>query len=374
MSVKPRVIVALSGGVDSAVAALLLKRAGHDVECLHMSNWEDDGYCDSAAEFQDARRVADQLGVPLHRVSFALEYKEQVFRHFVAEHEAGRTPNPDVLCNSEIKFGVLARYAERLGGERLATGHYARLARSPAGEIELLKGADPAKDQSYFLHAVDAHDFANVLFPLGKLLKAEVRQIAEGAGLAVSHKKDSTGICFIGERPFAEFLSRYVRAVPGPLRTLAGDTVGEHAGLSFYTIGQRHGLGIGGRPGGDESPWYVAAKDCERNALIVVQGRDHPALYADTLVASRAHWIGTSPLAGGAAQVRCAAKARYRQADQPCTVHTLPRGELEIVFDRPQRALAPGQYVVLYSGQRCLGGATIERVAARTEQRAVQTG
>src|SRR5262245_42013147 len=257
---KPLTIVALSGGVDSAVAALLLKQAGHDVQCLHMTNWEDDGYCDNARDFQDARRVCQRLGVPLHRVNFAREYREQVFASFLDEHRRGRTPNPDVLCNREIKFGVLRRYARRLGGDALASGHYARLAPATDGSPSLFKARDASKDQSYFLHAVAPADFADVLFPLGELTKTEVRALARDARLPVAEKKDSTGICFIGERPFAEFLAHYLPPSPGAIVDEHGRTLGRHDGLAYYTLGQRHGLHIGGVAHTLEQPWYVAKK------------------------------------------------------------------------------------------------------------------
>ncbi len=354
-----RVIVALSGGVDSAVAALLLRDAGYAVECLHMTNWEDDGYCDAAAEFQDARRVAAHLGVPLHRVNFAREYREQVFAHFLREIRSGRTPNPDVLCNREIKFGVMRRYARRLGAERLATGHYARLAEGADGP-RLLKGLDPGKDQSYFLHAVASADLEGAVFPLGELHKAEVREIARRAGLPVFDKKDSTGICFIGERPFAEFLGRYVQPVPGDIRDPDGRLLGRHAGLPFYTLGQRQGLGIGGVAAAGDAPWYVAVKDAERNELVVVQGTEHPLLYTDRLRATDAHFIGAPPPGWAAGEPqRASAKTRYRQPDQPCTV-TCTDEAVAVVFDTPQRAVTPGQYVVFYEGDRCVGGATIQ--------------
>jgi tRNA-specific 2-thiouridylase len=360
-------IVALSGGVDSAVAALRLRDAGHEVQCLHMTNWEDDGYCEAAADFQDARRVCRTLGLPLHRVNFAAEYREQVFAYFLAEHAQGRTPNPDVLCNREIKFGALRRYARRLGGRWLATGHYARVLLA-GGRPELHKGADPAKDQSYFLHAVAEADFADVRFPLGDLTKTEVRAIARAAGLPVAAKKDSTGICFIGERPFAEFLSRYLPERPGAIRDDLGHEVGVHRGLPFYTLGQRHGLKVGGRADAAEQPWYVARKDVERNELVVVQGNDHPWLFQNWLAASEAHWINGPPRAwSDGCALRVSAKVRYRQADQPCSIVRVGDDALEVLFDRPQRSPAPGQYVVFYEGTRCLGGAVIERAEMRAD-------
>ncbi len=359
-----RVIVGLSGGVDSAVAALLLREQGAEVQALHMSNWEDDdGYCTAASDLQDARRVAEQIGIPLHHVNFAREYRDRVFAHFLAEYRAGRTPNPDVLCNREIKFGAFREYAKRLGGARLATGHYARI-RIVDGEPALCKAADEAKDQSYFLSAVGADALAETVFPLGDLTKTEVRMRARDHGLEVCDKKDSTGICFIGERPFREFLATYLPAQPGPIRTPEGRTLGQHRGLVYYTIGQRQGLGIGGRRDAGDAPWYVAAKDPVENALIVVQGED-PLLYSDGLEATDVSWIGNEPpeLSRGAA-LRCGAKIRYRQADQPCRVRRTGEGRLAVAFDAPQRAVAPGQFVVFYRGDCCLGGAVIER--ART--------
>jgi tRNA-specific 2-thiouridylase len=362
MPSDPSTIVALSGGVDSAVAALLLRDAGHAVQCLHMSNWEDDGYCDNARDFHDARRICQQLGLPLHRVNFAREYREQVFADFLEEHRKGRTPNPDVLCNRHIKFGVMRRYAQRLGATRIATGHYARLA-VVDGAPRLLKGRDPGKDQSYFLHAVAASDLVDVLFPLGELTKSEVRDLARRAGLAVAEKKDSTGICFIGERPFAEFLHAYLPDSPGVIRDDEGRERGRHRGLAYYTLGQRHGLMIGGAADADAAPWYVAGKDHERNELLVVQGHDHPLLYATELTAAAPHWIGAPPREWLRNEPwQCAAKIRYRQSDQRCTV--LRRGaQLAVTFAEPQRAPAPGQFVVFYEGDHCVGGATIERVA-----------
>jgi len=359
-----RVIVGLSGGVDSAVAALLLRREGWDVHGLFMSNWEedDDGYCTAAQDFQDARAVAAELGIVLHRASFAAEYRERVFRHFLSEYRAGRTPNPDVLCNREIKFGVALRYAERLGAEAFATGHYARLVHGGEG-IELHKARDRNKDQSYFLHAVNREELARTLMPLGELEKSEVRDRAREAGLPVFDKPDSTGICFVGERPFREFLGRFLEDRPGPIESPEGERLGEHRGLSFHTLGQRAGLNIGGRPGRPELPWYVAAKDAGRNALIVVQGHDHPLLLGSALTTGPVHWLSRPR----PKPFPCTVKVRYRQADQPALLEPLPGEAARIVFQTPQRAVTPGQYAVVYEGERCLGGAVIESVSNRAD-------
>jgi tRNA-specific 2-thiouridylase len=355
-----RVILGLSGGVDSAVAAVLLKEAGADVHALHMTNWEDeDGYCTAAEDLQDARNVCTQLGIPLHHVNFAKQYRDRVFQYFLDEYAAGRTPNPDVLCNREIKFGVFRQHAKRLGGELLATGHYARTA-VIEGEPALLKAADLNKDQSYFLHAVSSEALGETVFPLGELKKDDVRRIARDHGLAVHDKKDSTGICFIGERPFREFLSSYLPANPGPIRTPDGTTVGDHHGLMYYTLGQRQGLGIGGRQDASDEPWYVVDKEPAENALIVAQGNTE-LLLSDRLVAIDASWINGAP-AGLADGYRCTCKVRYRQADQDCEVQAGADGSLLVRFDEAQRAVAPGQYVVLYDGDRCLGGAVIDEI------------
>jgi len=354
--------VGVSGGVDSAVAALLLKEAGHTVEGLFMSNWEDDedAYCTTASDWQDARRVCDTLKIPLHRASFAGEYRDRVFAHFLREYAAGRTPNPDVLCNREIKFGVCLDYMHRLGAAKIATGHYARVApadASPgAGAARLLKAADHAKDQSYFLHSVAPAALADTLFPLGELHKQEVRSRAHAAGLSVSDKPDSTGICFIGERPFQDFLSRYLKTSAGPIEDPAGRILGEHRGLALYTLGQRSGLGLGGRAGAAEAPWYVAAKDTDRNALIVVQDHDHPLLMSESFIVEDMHWL-VAP--GGMSELECAVKTRYRQNDLPCTVRPERAGRWHVTLSRAARAVTPGQYAVFYADDLCLGGGVI---------------
>jgi tRNA-uridine 2-sulfurtransferase len=362
LTADSRVIVALSGGVDSAVAALLLKELGFEVQGLFMSNWEesaDDVWCTAAQDFQDARAVAARLDIPLHRVSFAPEYRARVFEHFLAEHRAGRTPNPDVLCNREIKFGAALAYARRLGASHFATGHYARLVAGADG-VELHKARDAGKDQSYFLHAVAPAELAATLMPLGTLEKREVRERARRAGLPVFDKPDSTGICFIGERPFREFLERYLPRLPGPVESPEGERLGTHRGLAFYTLGQRGGLGLGGQPGRPEEPWYVAAKDAPRNTLIVVQGHDHPLLASRALTTGSWHWLGPAP----AAALRCTVKVRYRQADQRALLTPLQGGTVHLEFAEPQRAVTPGQYAVAYDGTRCLGGGVIETVMA----------
>jgi len=361
------VIVGMSGGVDSAVAALLLQRAGHAVQGLFMSNWEDDddAYCTTASDFQDARRVCEILGLPLHRVSFAAQYRERVFDFFLREYAAGRTPNPDVLCNREIKFGVCLDYMHRLGASWIATGHYARVQPSAAG-TQLLRAADAAKDQSYFLHGIEPSALEKTLFPIGELRKTEVRRLAHAAGLPVHDKPDSTGICFIGERPFQEFLSRYLRTEPGPIETDDGVVVGEHRGLALYTLGQRSGLRLGGRAGSAAAPWYVADKDAARNALIVVQDQDHPLLLSDSFQVEQVRWLNSRDRADDDA-IECTVKTRYRQNDIGCTVRPLRAGvaaadrNWQVALDSPARAVTPGQYAVFYDGARCLGGGVIAR-------------
>jgi len=357
MSSGERVIVGLSGGVDSAVSALLLLEQGYAVEGLFMKNWdEDDGteYCTAKADLADAQAVCRLLGIRLHTANFAAEYWDSVFEHFLAEYRAGRTPNPDVLCNREIKFKVFVEYAAALGATRIATGHYARMDLSQ-GSPRLLKGRDAGKDQSYFLHAVPGAQLAKCLFPVGELPKSEVRRIAAAHAFPVAAKKDSTGICFIGERRFADFLRRYLPAQPGLIKSVDGEVLGEHHGLMYYTMGQRQGLGIGGLRDHAEEPWYVVDKDLANNLLLVAQGSDHPALSHRALGCSTIHWIGTPP----ALPARLHAKIRYRQPDQGCTLYRAA-DRWRIDFDLPQRAVTPGQYVVFYQGECCLGGGVIE--------------
>ncbi len=362
-------LVALSGGVDSAVAAFRLKESGHEVHCLHMTNWEEDKYCEAATDFQDARKICIQLRIPLHRINFSKEYKNRVFKYFLKEHELGYTPNPDVLCNREIKFDVLLNYARRLGGVKLATGHYARLD-SSLGKIRLLKGLDTDKDQSYFLHSVKKKYLNDILFPLGQLNKTQVRAIARRAGLSVSEKKSSTGICFIGERPFRPFLRGYLSPQPGPIQSEQGQVIGRHHGLPYYTVGQRQGLGIGGLSGHPSGPWYVAQKNIESNVLLVVQGKNHPLLFQNWLQANSPHWINGTPKELDQGKVfPCAAKIRYGQPDQPCVVTRRADKDLGVFFQSPQRSIAPGQYVVFYQDDHCLGGAKIR--SAKMKERSL---
>ncbi len=363
---KQRIVVGLSGGVDSAVSAWLLKQAGHEVVGIFMKNWEDDdslasdsaqgNYCSSNADFVDAAAVADVIGIEIEHVNFAAEYKDRVFAEFLREYSAGRTPNPDVLCNAEIKFKAFLDHALRLGADRIATGHYARVRASADGRFELLKGLDQTKDQSYFLHRLNQAQLAKTWFPVGELPKAEVRRIAAEAGLPNAKKKDSTGICFIGERPFREFLNRYLEQTPGPMIDERGREVGRHVGLSFYTLGQRQGLGIGGvrEGGGDHAPWYVARKNMQRNTLLVVQGHAHPSLLSRSLRADDLSWVsGTLPPAGA-----LAAKTRYRQGDARCHLAG-GAGSFTLDFEQAQWAVTPGQSAVIYDGEVCLGGGVI---------------
>jgi tRNA-uridine 2-sulfurtransferase len=363
---KQRIVVGLSGGVDSAVTAWLLKRQGHEVVGIFMKNWEDDDdseYCSSNIDFVDAAAVADVIGIEIEHVNFAADYKDRVFAEFLREYQAGRTPNPDVLCNAEIKFKAFLDHAMRLGAEKIATGHYARV-RERGGAFELLKGLDPLKDQSYFLHRLNQAQLSRTLFPVGELAKTEVRRIATEIGLPNAKKKDSTGICFIGERPFRDFLNRYLSQAPGPMVDDSGRERGRHVGLSFYTLGQRQGLGIGGvkqagTEDGQHAPWYVAHKDLAANTLHVVQGHAHPWLQSTWLEAEDLSWVaGHAPPAG-----RLAAKTRYRQSDAPCQLAMNNEGRLRLDFDTAQWAVTAGQSAVVYDGEVCLGGGVIARSA-----------
>jgi len=355
---ETRVIVGMSGGVDSSVSALLLKQQGYQVEGLFMKNWdEDDGteYCTAIADLQDAQDVCDKLGIKLHKANFAAEYWDRVFEYFLEEYKAGRTPNPDILCNKEIKFKAFLDYALTLGADYIATGHYVRKSDTEDGAW-LLKGLDNNKDQSYFLYAVDGDKIAKTLFPVGEIEKPEVRRLAEQHDLVTHDKKDSTGICFIGERKFSDFLKQYIPAQPGNIVTEEGEVIGQHQGLMYHTIGQRQGLGIGGLKNYDESPWYVARKNLHDNTLLVVQGKNNPLLFADSLICSKLDWINGEP----DLPLSCSAKVRYRQADQTCHVTSTDNGKLSVRFDQPQRAITPGQSIVFYDGDRCLGGGIIE--------------
>ncbi|MDE2401136.1 MAG: tRNA 2-thiouridine(34) synthase MnmA [Burkholderiales bacterium] len=371
-----RIVVGLSGGVDSAVSAHLLKEQGYEVIGIFMKNWEDDDdseFCSSRQDFLDAASVADVLGIEIEHVNFAADYRDRVFAEFLREYQAGRTPNPDVLCNAEIKFKAFLDHAMRLGADKIATGHYARVrsvadaAYEDGQRFELLKGLDPLKDQSYFLHRLNQAQLSKTLFPVGELPKTEVRRIAAEIGLPNAKKKDSTGICFIGERPFREFLNRYLANQPGPIKDDRGRTLGEHVGLSFYTLGQRKGIGLGGvkdkgapRGGGEHDAWFVARKDMATNTLYVVQGHEHPWLQSHSLSADDLSWVaGQAPSLGP-----CAAKTRYRQADAACRIESVDGQQLQLHFEQPQWAVTPGQSAVLYDGEVCLGGGIISGAVA----------
>ncbi|MGE1561363.1 tRNA 2-thiouridine(34) synthase MnmA [Pantoea septica] len=357
---QKKVIVGMSGGVDSSVSAWLLQQQGYQVEGLFMKNWEeDDGeeYCTAADDLADAQAVCDKLGIKLHKINFAAEYWDNVFEHFLEEYKAGRTPNPDILCNKEIKFKAFLEFAaDDLGADYIATGHYVRRA-DVDGKSQLLRGLDGNKDQSYFLYTLSHEQIAQSLFPVGELEKPEVRRIAEELDLVTAKKKDSTGICFIGERKFRDFLGRYLPAQPGAIETVDGQVVGEHQGLMYHTLGQRKGLGIGGLKESNDDPWYVVDKDVARNRLIVAQGADHPRLMSVGLIAQQLHWVDRQPIA---APLRCTVKTRYRQTDIPCEI--VPRGDdrIEVRFDAPVAAVTPGQSAVFYLGDVCLGGGIIE--------------
>ncbi|MGD1990500.1 MAG: tRNA 2-thiouridine(34) synthase MnmA [Chromatiales bacterium] len=358
---RGKVLVGLSGGVDSSVAALRLLEQGYEIEGLFMKNWEEDDskeYCSAAADLSDAMAVAEKLGIPLHTVNFSSEYWERVFAYFLDEYRAGRTPNPDVLCNREIKFKAFLDHALGLGAEKIATGHYARIAEAD-GRFHLQQAFDRNKDQTYFLYLLNQHQLAHALFPLGDIDKPGVRRLARAAGFPTHDKKDSTGICFIGERRFRDFLAKYLPAQPGEIETPEGEVIGTHQGLMYHTIGQRQGLRIGGLKGRGDAPWYVAGKDLERNVLIAVQGSDHPMLFASGLAAGDIHWItGEAP----AFPLTCMARCRHRQPLQKCTVTMTSEESLAVKFNEPQRAMTPGQAIVFYEEETCLGGATIREV------------
>lgn len=359
---KTRVVVGMSGGVDSSVAALLLRDQGYAVEGVFMQNWEEEDadQCTAQQDYRDALAVCQHLGIPLQAVNFAGEYWDRVFSHFLDEYSAGRTPNPDILCNREIKFRAFLDHALKLGADAIATGHYARIGHAADGSVQMLRGVDGNKDQTYFLHALNQHQLKHTLFPVGELEKSAVRELARGAGFHNHKKKDSTGICFIGERRFSNFLSEYLPARPGEMRTPEGELIGEHQGLMFYTLGQRQGLGIGGRQQGSEEPWYVLDKDVANNRLIVGQGHDHPLLYRDIMYAQQLNWCADLPPATDEHGVfTCTAKVRYRQADQACRVR-LNGDNAEVSFETPVRAITPGQSIVFYADEVCLGGGIIE--------------
>ncbi|MEB3102001.1 tRNA 2-thiouridine(34) synthase MnmA [Ferviditalea candida] len=356
---ETRIVVGMSGGVDSSVSALLLKQQGYDVIGIFMKNWDDTdefGHCTAEEDAEDVRRVCGQIGIPYYTVNFEEEYKNKVFAYFLDEYQKGRTPNPDVMCNREIKFGEFLNKAMQLGADFIATGHYARID-VLEGRYRLLRGIDPNKDQSYFLHLLGQSQLSKAMFPIGHLPKSQVREIASRAGLATARKKDSTGVCFIGERNFREFLSAYLPAQPGQIRTLDGEVKGTHEGLMYYTLGQRQGLGIGGSGTGE--PWFVAEKDLSGNILYVAQGAKHPALFSRGLLAADVHWISNEAPEDA---FRCTAKFRYRQPDQGVAIFRKADGAWDVVFDQPQKAITPGQAVVFYQGEECLGGGTIDQV------------
>ncbi|CUU51476.1 putative tRNA-specific 2-thiouridylase MnmA [Actinobacillus pleuropneumoniae] len=357
---KKKVIIGMSGGVDSSVSAFILQQQGYQVEGLFMKNWEEDDdtdYCTAAADLADAQAVADKLGMKLHKINFAAEYWDNVFEHFLNEYKAGRTPNPDILCNKEIKFKAFLEYAaEDLGADYIATGHYVRRS-GDDNNAQLLRGLDANKDQSYFLYTLSHKQVGQSLFPVGDIEKLIVRQIAEDLGLATAKKKDSTGICFIGERKFKDFLARYLPAQPGEIRTVDGKVVGRHDGLMYHTLGQRKGLGIGGVKGLSEDPFYVVEKDLINNVLVVAQGHDNSALLSSGLIATQLHWVDRQPIREN---LRCTVKTRYRQTDIACEIQPIDDDTIRVIFDEPQIAVTPGQSAVFYQGEVCLGGGVIE--------------
>jgi len=356
-----KVICGMSGGVDSSVSAFILQQQGYQVEGLFMKNWEEDDdtdYCTAAADLADAQAVCDKLGIKLHKINFAAEYWDNVFEHFLNEYKAGRTPNPDILCNKEIKFKAFLEYAaEDLGANYIATGHYVRR-RGTDDNAQLLRGLDANKDQSYFLYTLSSKQVGQSLFPVGDIEKPIVRAIAEDLDLITAKKKDSTGICFIGERKFKDFLARYLPAQPGNIRTVEGDIIGLHDGLMYHTLGQRKGLGIGGVKGASEEAWYVVEKDLVNNELIVAQGHDHSALLSTGLIAQQLHWVDRQPIRE---PLRCTVKTRYRQTDVPCTIEPIDDESIKVIFDEPQIAVTPGQSAVFYLDEVCLGGGIIEQ-------------
>lgn len=356
-----KVICGMSGGVDSSVSAFILQQQGYQVEGLFMKNWEEDDdtdYCTAAADLADAQAVCDKLGIKLHKINFAAEYWDNVFEHFLNEYKAGRTPNPDILCNKEIKFKAFLEYAaEDLGANYIATGHYVRR-RGADDNAQLLRGLDANKDQSYFLYTLSKKQVGQSLFPVGGIEKPIVRAIAEDLGLITAKKKDSTGICFIGERKFKDFLARYLPAQPGNIRTVEGDIIGRHDGLMYHTLGQRKGLGIGGVKGASEEAWYAVEKDLVNNELIVAQGHDHSALLSTGLIAQQLHWVDRQPIRE---PLRCTVKTRYRQTDVPCTIEPIDDESIKVIFDEPQIAVTPGQSTVFYLDEVCLGGGIIEQ-------------
>ena len=358
---RKKVICGMSGGVDSSVSAFILQQQGYQVEGLFMKNWEEDDdtdYCTAAADLADAQAVCDKLGIKLHKINFAAEYWDNVFEHFLNEYKAGRTPNPDILCNKEIKFKAFLEYAaEDLGANYIATGHYVRR-RGADDNAQLLRGLDANKDQSYFLYTLSKKQVGQSLFPVGDIEKPIVRAIAEDLGLITAKKKDSTGICFIGERKFKDFLARYLPAQPGNIRTVEGDIIGRHDGLMYHTLGQRKGLGIGGVKGASEEAWYVVEKDLVNNELIVAQGHDHSALLSTGLIAQQLHWVDRQPIRE---PLRCTVKTRYRQTDVPCTIEPIDDESIKVIFDEPQIAVTPGQSAVFYLDEVCLGGGIIEQ-------------
>lgn len=358
---KIKVVVGMSGGVDSSVAAYLLKQQGYQVIGVFMKNWEEDDtddYCSAAEDMADAQSIADKLNIPFKTINFSAEYWDRVFEYFLEEYRSGRTPNPDIMCNKEIKFKAFLDYAVVLGAEYIATGHYVRVSRE-SGKSKMLRGVDGNKDQSYFLYTLNQEQLNQSLFPVGELDKSEVRKIAEEQGFVTADKKDSTGICFIGERKFKDFLEQYIPAQPGEIEDDQGNVIGKHSGLMYHTLGQRKGIGIGGLANKSEEPWYVVSKDLARNILIVGQGHDHPLMLSNGLVASQLHWVDEDSVADS---FRCTAKSRYRQQDFSCLVERVDQDNWKITFDDKQRAVTPGQSVVLYKGEQCLGGGIIDTI------------